>query len=215
MSIINENNIPDVPAAGDKSKGAKYIAAHPEEYGFSWGSGAIAKGAGKDKVTLREDCPHIVIPETLEQLNLFVRTFGAVFVAKGLNGTSVKVQCDRVNRDTLEKNRKVTNDELREKIVSSILLGVIVRSGGVPQTKYVVNGQVFTSEEAAKTFSANAERITALEKAQAFLAMAAENGIDPTVARSMAKAQWPLAFEKVEEPIEEQDEDENDEGTEN
>lgn len=178
--------------AGDKSKGAKYIAEHPAEFGFAWGEGAIGRGVGKDYVELKADCPHIENPPEL--LLTFIKTFGGALVSKGLGGTSVKVQCDRVNRDTVDKNLAVKTSELREKIVSSILLGVITRTFSAPVTKYVVAGQVFTSQADADKFTANAEKIRQLEAAQAFLVMAAENGIDSTVARSMAKVQYPLAF---------------------
>jgi hypothetical protein len=178
--------------AGDKGKGPKYIAEHPEEFGFAWGEGAIGKGVGKDYVELKGDCPHIENPPEL--LLTFVKSFGAALVSKGLNGTSIKVQCDRVNRDTVDKNMAVKASELKEKIVSSILLGVITRTFSAPVTKYVVAGQVFTNQADADKFTANAEKIRQLEAAGAFLAMAAENGIDMTVARSMAKAQYPLAF---------------------
>ena len=182
--------------AGDKTKGAKYIAEHPEEYGFTWDTGALGRGTGVDYKELRADCPWINVKP--EQVTLFTLTFGSAFIADVLKGQSIKVRCDRVNRAAIEKDGKITTEQLREKLVTSILLQMITRSG-FATTKYVVNGQVFASQQDADKFAANAERIKQLESAQAFLAMAADNGIDPVVTRNMAKQQWPLAFMKDEQ----------------
>ena len=179
--------------AGDKSKGAKYIAEHPEEYGFTWEFGKLGRGTGKDYVEYATDFPHVFVKP--EQVPLFVASFGPGLVAQAINGTSIKVSCDRVNRESYDKNNRVGETELKEKLVSSVLLKVITRSG-FATTKYVVDGQVFTSEAEAKKYTENTRRIKALEAAQAFLAMAAENGVDTALARQMAQTQWPEAFEK-------------------
>src|SRR4051812_10978605 len=103
---------------GDRKKGAKYVAENPEEFGFSWGSGEIGKGTGESYRSLRKDCPHIVV--SAYNLPLFLATWGPKLVSDRLKGQSIKVACDRVNRDTLEKARSTTNDQLKERIVLSV-----------------------------------------------------------------------------------------------
>lgn len=210
---MSTNSLKDTIAAlwaaitvSDKAKDAKYVAAHPEEFGFTWGSGALGKGVGKDYVEYRKDFPHIEPVETLEGILLLTKSFGPMVVAKGMKGTSWKVSSDRINRDSHEDDRAITNDELKVKIVSSVLLGVAAKSGAT--TKYVVGGQTFASASDAEKFQQNQAKIKDLESATAFLAMASDNGIDPVVARQMAMKQYPLAFVKAEEPTE------NDEQTE-
>lgn len=195
----------------DKAKDAKYVAAHPEEFGFSWGSGALGRGTGAQYVELRKDFPHIEPAEGLEGILLLTKSFGPAVISKGLRGTSWKVSCDRINRDSHEDNRSITNDELKVKIVNSVLLGVVTK--GFATTKYVVGGQTFASATDAEKFAANQARIKDLEAATAFLAMASDNGIDAVVARNMAKVQYPLAFAPTQEEV--ADEDEKHEGDEN
>ena len=179
---------------GDKSKGAKWIADHPWDYGFSWKMGKLGRGTGKDYVEYNMEFPYIDIAP--DQLLLFVASFGPAIVSDALGGTSIKVSTDRVNRAQYDKNNKVTLDELKIALVTSVLLKVVTRGGFV--TKFVdAKGNVYTSKDAMDKASANQAKIDAIEAAQKFMAMAAENNIDASMAREMAKAQWPLAFEKV------------------
>ena len=75
-------------------------------------------------------------------------------------------------------------------------------------TKYVVGGQTFNSASDAEKFQQNQARIKDLESATTFLAMASDNGIDPVVARNMAKVQYPLAFVEA-APTEQEDVDDS------
>lgn len=177
---------------GDKSKGAKYIAEHPEEFGFEWKSGKLGRGSGKDYVEYNTNFPYIEISP--ENVLLFLASFGPALISDGLGGTSIKVSTDRVNRAAYDKDNTVTEAALREKLVSSVLLKVVTRSGGTTTKWADSKGNVYPSKEALDKAIANQAKIEALEAAQAFLAMAAENGIDPTLAREMAKKQWPTAF---------------------
>jgi hypothetical protein len=176
---------------GDKSLGAAHIAAHPEDFGFSWDAGAIGVGTGENYRELRADCPHINVEA--HQLPLFAATFPAVLV-DSVNGTSVKVKCDRVNRTRIQKDRKITTAALREQIVSSVLLSVITRSAGVPRTVYIVNGVEYVNETEAKAASQGDDKARQTSAAQAFLAMCADSGVDSAVARHLAEQQYPLAF---------------------
>lgn len=195
----NQNTL-SLPTGGDKSKGAKYIAEHPDEFGYTWETGKLGRGTGKDYVEYNMDFPWINVKP--EQVLLFVASFGPAIVSDALGGTSIKVSTDRVNRAQYDKNNKVTLDELKQALVTSVLLKVVTRSGGTV-TKFVdAKGNVYASKDAMDKASANQAKIDAIEAAQKFMAMAAENNIDAAMAREMAKAQWPLAFEKSEQKAE-------------
>lgn len=192
----DETPVTVLPKGGDKTKGAKYIAEHPEEYGFEWKTGKLGRGSGKDYVEYNIDFPY---PEVSpENVLLFLASFGPELVSAGMGGTSIKVSSDRVNRAAYDNDRMVSMDALKEKQVSSVLLKVVTRSGGTTTKWADSKGNVYPSKEALDKAIANQVKIDALEAAQAFLAMAAENNIDPTMAREMAKKQWPTAFEKNE-----------------
>lgn len=183
-----------LPKGGDKSKGAKYIAEHPEEFGFSWKTGKLGRGSGKDYVEYNYDFPYIEVSE--QNVLLFLASFGPALVSDALGGTSIKVSTDRVNRAAYDKDNKISEAKLKELLVSSVLLKVITRSGGTT-TKFVdAKGNVYASKEAMEKAVANQAKIDALEAAQKFLSQASDNGVDPIVARNMAKEMWPLAFEK-------------------
>jgi len=190
-----QSNTMTLPQGGDKSKGAKYIAEHSEEYGFTWKTGKLGRGTGKDYVEYNMDFPYIDIAP--EQVLLFVASFGPGIVSDALGGTSIKVSTDRVNRAQYDKNNKVTLDELKVALVTSVLLKVVQRGGFV--TKFVdAEGNVYASKADLDKAIANAAKMKAIEAAAAFLEMASDNNIPADVARGMAMAQWPLAFEKDE-----------------
>lgn len=184
-----------LPIGGDKSKGAKYIAEHPEEFGFSWKTGKLGRGSGKDYVEYNYDFPYIDIQE--KDVYLFLASFGPALFSDALGGTSIKVVTDRVNRAAYDKDNKISQDALKEKLVSSALLKVVVRSGGTTTKWADAKGNTYASKEALDKAVANQAKIDALESAQAFMAQASDNGIDPVVARNMAKQMWPLAFALV------------------
>jgi hypothetical protein len=175
--------------------GSAYIVDNPWLYGFSWDFGPISRGIGVKKVVLREVCPYICV--TADSLPLFLATFGPKMVAKALRGTSIKVQTDRVNRDLLKKDRTISDRDLMLRQVSSILLGVVTRTywggGNVPQVMFA--GKLYPSKSAADAAAKVAEKNTAIESARSFLVDAQEAGIPAEVARTMARKQWPLAFE--------------------
>ena len=179
---------------GDVSKGAKYIAEHPEEFGIGWTFGPISGrlSKGGDLLVLSKNAPRIVVEP--DQVPLFLATFGTSIVAKALNGTSIDVSCERVVRDMLVKNRSAKNEELQEKLVLSVLLGVITRTVGT-RTKFVgADGKEYDTLDAARKAVAVDTKESQVAKAAAFLEMCAENGVDSEVARNMAKVQFPLAF---------------------
>ena len=181
---------PHAVAGGDTSKGAAYIAAHPAEFGFSVGfgqvSGRLTKGG--DLLVLRKDAPRIVV--TPEQVPLFIATFGTALVSKAINGTSIDVSCERIARDTLIDDRSVSNATLLEKMVTSILLGVIVRGLFCFFFVFVVVGVEFTDKHAADVAAVESDK----SKAAAFLAMCSDQGVDSETARSLARLQFPKAF---------------------
>lgn len=194
--MSEQNNTQVLPIGGDKSKGAKYIAENPEEFGFSWKSGKLGRGSGKDYVEYNYDFPYIEVEP--KDVLLFVASFGPALVSDALGGTSIKVSTDRVNRAAYDKDNTISEAKLKELLVSSVLLKVVTRSGGTTVKWTDAKGNVYTSKEALEKAVANQAKIDAIEAAQAFMAMANDNGIDPVVAREMAKKQWPLAFEKNE-----------------
>lgn len=186
--MSNTSATPIVP--GDLTKGAAYIASHLAEYGATWEfapvSGRLTKGG--DLVLLRKDCPRIVVNP--DQVPLFLATFGTAIIAKAINGTSIDVSCERIGRDALVADRSVTNQTLQERMVTSILLGVIVRGPVSTKTVYVVDGVEFTDKNAADAARVKSDS----DRAAAFLAMCSDNGVDAETARALAKLQFPNAF---------------------
>ena len=137
---------------GDKSKGAKYIAEHPEEFGFTWKTGKLGRGSGKDYVEYNYDFPYIEVDE--KNVLLFLASFGPAILSDAIGGTSIKVSTDRVNRAAYDKDNKISQESLKEKLVSSVLLKVVTRTGGTVMKFVDAQGNVYASKEA-------------LEKAQA------------------------------------------------
>lgn len=186
-----------LPKGGDKTLGTRYIVEHPEEFGYTWNYGKLGRGVGKNYVEYAKDFPWIDVKP--EQVLLFFASFGPGLISDSLGGTSIKVSTDRVNRNEYDKNNAVTDLELKTALVDSVLLKIITRGGGTV-TKFVdAKGNEYRSKADLEKAQANAAKIEALESAQAFLAMAADNNIDPVMAREFAKTNWPLAFEKAED----------------
>jgi hypothetical protein len=180
-----------LPVGGDKAKGAKYIAEHPEEFGFSWKTGKLGRGVGKDYVEYNVDFPFPNIEE--KDVYLFLASFGPALFSGALGGSSIKVTSDRVNRTEYDNN-VVSMETLKIRNVESVLLKVASRGGGTV-TKYVdAKGVEYRSKADLDKAVANQAKIDALTAAAAFMAQASDNNIDPTVAREMAKVMWPLAF---------------------
>lgn len=178
---------------GNPAKGARYIADHPEEFGFSWGNGEIGKGTKKNYVSLRKDCPHIDVSPY--NVPLFLATFGPKLVSDRLKGQSIKVACDRVNRDTLDKARSTSNETLKEKIVATVLLGQTTRTVYeriVTKTKWVVNGTEYGTEAEYKVAMAKGEQ-DETDRATSFVALAVEKGMAIELAIEMAKQVFPTA----------------------
>jgi hypothetical protein len=188
---MSENN---EVVGGDVSLGAAHIAKNPWDYGFQWSDGPISGrlSKGGDLVLLRKECPRIEVRP--DQVPMFLATFGTAIVAKAINGTSIDVTCERIARDMLVKDRSVTDAQLKERMVASALLGVITRTVGT-KTKFVgVDGKEYDTLEAAQAAVAGNTKAEQVAKAQAFLAMCQENGVDAEVARNLAKVQFPEAF---------------------
>lgn len=138
---------------GDISKGAAYIVDHPEEFGYYWGF-EMVRGRKEPKdplLDLRKDAPRIWIKP--EQVLLFVKTWGVEILAKTAKGTSIDVNCERIDRDTLLANRSTSNRTLQEKLVTSILLGITVRTGFV---KTVVVNQFVANDASTHATAAEA-----------------------------------------------------------
>ena len=195
---------------GDRAKGAKYVAEHPEEFGFKWGSGAVGKGVGPAYRELRDNAPHIEIPPT--KLPLFMATWGPEKISDGLKGQSYKVACDRINRDTIEKAKATSNDVLKEMIVRSVLYGMVTRTVTeriVEKRTWVVNGTTYNTQEAYDAAMANVS-VEETEKAKAFVDMAVARGQSMESALDMARTFFPNANygEEGEGPAEEESEQE-------
>lgn len=170
--------------SGDVSKGARYIADHPREFGFNWEYAAVSGSLteGGEKVLLRKNAPKIFF--TAELLPLFVATFGYTFLAKGMNGTSTVVSCQRIARDSIIADSGITNETLQERMVSSILLGVIVRGGGSTRTFVALDGSEHKTSEAAQAHN-KAQAPNDTEKQAAFLAAAVDRGMSYDAAKEM------------------------------
>jgi hypothetical protein len=173
--------------AGDKSKGAKYIAEHPEEYGFIWESGAVEGRLTKngDLVELRKDAPKVNV--RADQIELFMATFGPEQLAKAFNGVSPTVTCQRIARDTLIANRSTTNEQLKEKIVLSLLLNVIVRGPAtVKEVRKFVANDGSEHDTLDKALAHNKSLIASTSdnaKFAAFLAACEAQGMEPSAAK--------------------------------
>lgn len=134
------------------------IVKNPEKYGFKWATSASHSGTGASKKLLREDAP---VMEHLDA-DLLTQTFGPAYLLASANGTSARVRDQRVNRDTLEKNLTISNDELKVKIVNAAL------GQRAPRTQTVVEKSVYVGLDGNKY----ATMEEAQEASKAYLEMA-------------------------------------------
>jgi len=152
------------------TKTPKEIAASPLEHGFKWYTAPIAK----NKMELRKDAPRVEVVD----LDKFVESFGSAVVLAAMNGTSLDVSVESVVREAIFKNRAVTNDTLREAIVSRVLLKDRSRTSGVRE--------VVVEKPTWKSYDGNVYG-TEVEKLQADLAHFIDNGMSMDAARKMLK----------------------------
>lgn len=121
----------------------KEIVATPSAYGFTFDKGPVRVGGQGDKGTLlRADAPLIAVTDVA----LFGKSFPEVILAH-LNGAgSIRVRCQGITRNAIEKNSRIANDNLKEMLVSSILLRIPATRG----TAVVVKSFVFMPNTAEK-----------------------------------------------------------------
>lgn len=114
----------------------KEIIASPEKYGFRFDNGPVRIGGQGDKGRLlRADAPHISVTD----VPLFGKSFPEVILAH-LNGAgSIRVRCQGITRNALDKTPRLANDALKEMLVGSILLRIPSARG----TAVVVKSFVF------------------------------------------------------------------------
>lgn len=111
-----------------------HIVTNPAEYGFKWDFGAVSSGGRGDKGTiLANDAPCIVVTD--------IATFASRFEAaalNGMNGQSIRVQCQAIARRMLLKDRKSSKAVMQATMVSSVLLNVRTRTAiGTREVRYL------------------------------------------------------------------------------
>lgn len=176
---------------GDITKGAKYIADHPAEYGIVWGyepvQGRVTKGG--PLVVLSKTAPRLWVNP--EQVLLFVKTFGPEILSKSAKGTSLDVKSEGIDRETLLANRGTSVEQLKEKLVNSILFSISAR-GGVT-LKFVDNeGTSWGTAEEAKASNVRlakiadlAAKVAEVEEKAEFLGEVSDRGGDVEKARQL------------------------------
>lgn len=139
----NMENTTNAPATVQPSASA--IVTAPETYGFVWTTGAVEKNGRQ----LRAAAPMVRV----ENVTLFDNAFPGVILAAA-NGTSIRVAVQAVIRNTLDKNATAKDDDLKVRIVNSVLLRnrtreVVTRT--VEKAVYTdAKGRQFDSIEALK-----------------------------------------------------------------
>lgn len=137
------------------------IVANPHNYGFTWSYEPISavkdKGGnwlnGGKKLVLRTNAPRPYVEP--EDVPLFRSCFGDEIIAKALNGTSIDVAAEDVIRReilakwTEQRAKNVTNDDLKEAIVRSVLFGQRARGSGGSRKVWIVDGVAYTDEATA------------------------------------------------------------------
>lgn len=137
------------------------IVAFPERFGFSWRYEPISAVKDKQgnwlnggkKLVLRGNAPRPYVEP--EDVPLFRASFGNEIVAKALNGTSIDVAAEDVLRRELlnqwqtQRAKNVTNDDLKEAVVRSVLFGQRARGGGGARKVWIVDGVAYTDEATA------------------------------------------------------------------
>lgn len=175
---------------------AKAIATNPAAYGLMWTAAPLNRQSdGKGpKTLLRDNVPILGMPETLEAVTLVAKLFPAVVYA-GANGTSLRVRSQGVSRPFIEANPRCTDDDIKEHVVRSVLLGVTTRTVG-SRTKYIgVDGKEYATLAEAQASANVAAKPDPVREAQDFIANAVETlGVTYNVAREAAMKKWPAAF---------------------
>lgn len=182
---------------------AASIAANITAYGLEWSYASLNRqpdGKGP-KTLLRANVPHLGMPETVEAIMLVAKYFPQVIYA-GNNGTSLRVRGQGVARPFIEANTKATDDEIKQHLVSTTLLGVTTRTVG-NRTKYIgVDGKEYATLAEAQGSVKAAPVVSDVDLAAAFIADAVDmltaSGMNPkkafAVAREKALAKFPGAF---------------------
>jgi len=140
-----------------------------QEMGIKWLEEKVSRMAGTTKVEIRgmAQIPHI------ENLELAIAHFGAERVMEWVNGTSLRVTAQAVNRANLPE---VTGEALRE-LIYQRMMGTRVRSVGRRTVKVYTlpNGTQYTGEDL-------------VEYRQLFVAALVDMGVDNEKAIQMATA---------------------------
>lgn len=148
------------------------IVARIADFGMKFDTGAInVDGRGAKGIQLRADAPVLVVVD----IDLFTETFPAHILTDSMDGQSIRVQSQRITRDSLEKNRSLTNDALKEMLVDRIVLKNRARTVAAVKTVEVVKFRAMDG----------ADYGTELEMQQANVAALVGRGMDLATAKSM------------------------------
>lgn len=145
-----------------------------EERGIVWIEEEVSEQAG-DHATDRRTLGKAQIP-VVKGLEAFVKEYGEGAVLGSLDGTSIRVMAQDVNRTGLRK--RLSKDEIRLRI-DGRLRGI--RARGVPSVK-----------EVAVYVLPNGERFTGTSETDyqaAYMAALVDAGVDAAVARTIATQQ--------------------------
>lgn len=131
----------------------KAIATNPKPYGFEW---TLSPLEHKD-VVVCQNAPHVHVLDVAK----FIATFGDERVSRWLNGTALRVETQRVVRDTCAANPNIRSktDDLKLLVVETMFgikaARVTVITETVVVKKFLANdGETeFDSLEDVKTFN--------------------------------------------------------------
>lgn len=181
------------------------IIAFPERFGFSWKYEPISAVKDKQgnwlnggkKLVLRGNAPRPYVEP--DDVPLFRACFGNEIIAKAINGTSIDVAAEDVLRRELlnqwqtQRAKNVTNDDLKEAIVRSVLFGQRARGSGGSRKVWIVDGVAYVDEASAmeaskakpETFAdmRGNQHPSKLEADQANIAILVDSGMDGDLAR--------------------------------
>lgn len=145
-----------------------------EARGISWAEEEVSELAG-EHATDKRSLGMAQIP-VVKDLSKFVAEYGEGAVLGSLDGTSIRVMAQDVNRTGLRK--RLTKEEIRQRI-DGRLRGI--RARGVPSVKEVT---VYALPDGTKYTGTNEA-----EYQGAYMAALVDQGVDAAVARVIATSQ--------------------------
>lgn len=145
------------------SHNVAHIVAHPEEYGFAWGTTPIRTDGGRK--VLSNDAPCVIHKDVARMSEVF----GETYFSDMANGTSGRVRDQRIDRNMLQANARTPHEDMQIAIVES-MLNIRTRRGGTVT--------VFRSMDGV-------DHKTEVEMKQANIAFLVDNGLDADKAREM------------------------------